>query len=125
MSGRPDERERFLPRGVDCDPRGERCGLEGRRRRDGVVVEPRDPLDRTDRGDVLRGVAEQELVLGRRATYARVGEMLQQDGQSLRAFGMVAGGVEARERRVRQDVDRTISSSSSIDATPGRARPSR
>jgi hypothetical protein len=74
---------------------------------------------------MLGGVAEQELVLGRRATYARVGEMLQQDGQSLRAFGMVAGGVEARERRVRQDVDRTISSSSSTDATPGRARPSR
>jgi hypothetical protein len=74
---------------------------------------------------MLGGVAEQELVLGRRATYARVGEMLQQDGQSLRAFGMVAGGVEARERRVRQDVDRTISTSSSRDTDSRCARPSR
>jgi hypothetical protein len=74
---------------------------------------------------VLGGVAEQELLLGRRAADARVGEVLQQDGEPLRPFGVMTGGVEARERRVGQDVDRTISSSSSSDATPGRARPSR
>ena len=52
-------------------------------------------------------------------------EALEEDGQSLRSLRVLAGGVEARERGMGQDVDRTISSSSSSDATPGLARPSR
>jgi hypothetical protein len=51
--------------------------------------------------------------------------VLEKHREPLGPFGMDAGGVEARERRVRQDVDRTISSSSASEATPGRARPSR
>ena len=74
---------------------------------------------------MLGGVTEQELLVGRRAADARVGEVLEQNCQPLRPFRVMTGGVETRERRVRQDVDRTISSSSSTEATPGRARPSR
>ena len=69
---------------------------------------------------------EPQLVLGRRAALASSSwkcssSTASRSGRS----GWCAGRVQARERRMRQDVDRTIWSSSSSDATPGRARPSR
>jgi hypothetical protein len=69
-------------------------------------------------------VAEPKLLLARRPSFTRLGESLEQYGKSLLAFRVVPGRVQLGERRVRQDVDRTISSSSSSDAAPARARPS-
>jgi len=48
--------------------------------------------------------------------------VLEQDGEPLRPLGMMAGRMEARQRRVAQDVDRTISAS--VSTSPP-ARPSR
>jgi hypothetical protein len=48
--------------------------------------------------------------------------MLEQHGDPLRPFRMMAGGMKVRERGMRQDVDRTISASVSSSAP---ARPSR
>ena len=75
--------------------------------------------------EVLWAVAEQQLIVGRRTALGPVREVLEQDGEPLLRFGMCTRGVQARERRVGQDVDRTVSSSSSSDAPPARARPTR
>jgi hypothetical protein len=73
---------------------------------------------------VLGRVAEPKLVLARPPSLTRVGEPLEQRGEPLLPFRVVPGRVELGERRMRQDVDRTISPSSSSDAAPARARPS-
>lgn len=70
-------------------------------------------------------VAEKDVLLVGRRALAGVAEMAKENGEALWRLGMVACRMEARERRVRQDVDRTISANSSSEATPGRARPSR
>ena len=74
------------------------------------------------RSDVLGRVDEPELLLGRAAPFAPHELVLEEDGQPLRPLGVVAGRVEARERGMRQDVDRTISASASRSPS---ARPSR
>ena len=74
---------------------------------------------------MLGRVAEQDLVDRGGATFAPALELLEEDGEPLRTFRMMSRGVKPRERGVRQDVDRTISASSSSDATPLRARPTR
>gem|GEM_PF-4698320 len=76
-------------------------------------------------GDVLGRVAELQLGLGRGTPLARPGKPLEQDGEPLRPLGMMARRMQLRESGMAQEVDRTISSSSPSDATPGRARPSR
>ena len=124
MSRRAHEREAAAQRRLDRSAGGERCGFEGRLRRDGVGGQPRMTADRADVREVFGAVAEQQLVLGRGAALAPVREVLEQDPEPLFRFGMRARRVQMRERGVGQDVDRTISSSSSSDAPPARARPS-
>ena len=75
--------------------------------------------------EVLRAVAEQQLVFGCGSALAPVGEVLEQDGEPLLRLGVRARRVQVRERGVGQDVDRTVSSSSSSDTPPARARPTR
>ena len=67
-------------------------------------------------------VNEEELIVGRRPSFAPYVLVLEQDGEPLRPLGVMAGGMEARKRGVAQDVDRTISASAS---TSPPARPSR
>jgi hypothetical protein len=74
---------------------------------------------------VLCAVAEQQLLFGGRATLGPVREVLEQDGKPLLRFGVRARRVEVREPRVGQDVDRTVSSSSSSGTPPARASPTR
>ena len=64
-------------------------------------------------------MARQQLLVGRRASLARIGKLLEQDGKPLRPLRMSAEHrVQARERRVCQDVDWTIFASSSSDRPP-------
>ena len=70
-------------------------------------------------------VAEEQLVLRCGAAFAPVREALEQDREPLALFGMLARLVQAGERGMGQDVDRTVSSSSSSVAPPARARPTR
>jgi hypothetical protein len=122
MAGRAHEGEAAAPRGLDRRPCRKARRLERRRRRNRVAVEPRWLRDRPDEIDVLARVYKEKLVVGRRATLAPYVLVLEQDGQPLRPLGMVAGRMQARERGVAQDVDRTISASAS---TSPPARPSR
>jgi hypothetical protein len=62
---------------------------------------------------MLLGVAEQELLVRCPAPLAPEVLVLEQDGDPLGPLGVMPGRMEARERRVRQDVDRTISASRS------------
>ena len=78
-----------------------------------VVVEPGRLGDRAHVRDVLARVAELELVLGRRAAFAAPGKVLQQSGEPFTPLRMLSGRVQASERRMGQDVDRAIPSSSS------------
>ena len=89
---------------------------------DRVAVEPLRAPDVRDPADVLRGVHEQELVLGGAPALAPDHLMLEEHGESLRPLRVVAGRMQARERRMRQDVDRTISASDSMSPF---ARPTR
>ena len=122
VARRAHEREPAAPRRLDRGPGREGRRLERRLARDRVAVEPGRRLDRTDALDVLARVNKKELVLGRRATLAPPVPMVEQDGEPLRPLGVVAGGMETRERRMAQDVDRTISASASSSPP---ARPSR
>ena len=74
---------------------------------------------------MLGRMAEENVLLSGRCALACIREVPEQDREPFGVLGVVAGRVEARERRVRQDVDWTISANSSSEATPGRARPSR
>jgi hypothetical protein len=71
---------------------------------------------------VLARVYKKQLVVGRGPALAPQVLVLEQDSQPLRPLGMVACRVQARERGMAQDVDRTISASAS---TSPPARPSR
>jgi hypothetical protein len=75
---------------------------------------------------VLTGVAEQQLLLCGGSALACGRQVLEQDGEPLGSFRMVAGRMQACERAMRQDVDaRTAAASSSRVAPPALARPSR
>jgi hypothetical protein len=64
-------------------------------------------------------MAEQELVVPCASALDEVREVLQEDGQPFLPLGMAAPGrVELGERRMRQDVDRTISAKSASDRPP-------
>jgi len=106
-------------------PRPEYGRLVRRPGRERVPVEPGRIADRADVRDVLLRVAEPKLLLGRRPSLAPLADVLEQDGEPLGPLRVVLGRVEARERGVRQDVDRTLLSSSSSGTPPARASPSR
>jgi len=125
MPGRSHECEATLQRRGDRRPGCERRGLERRLRCDGVAGEPGEGLERADARNVLCAVAEQQLLFGGCAAFVPVREVLEQDREPLLRFGMCARRVEVRQRRVGQDVDRTVSSSSSSDTPPARASPTR
>jgi hypothetical protein len=125
MAGRPHERETAAQRCLDRRPRREACGLPRRLACDRVAVEERRPVDLRDAVDVRLRVAEQKLVVAGAAPLGEAGEVLQQDGEPLLSLGMAAPGrMELGERRVRQDVDRTISATSASERSPC-ARPTR
>jgi hypothetical protein len=119
------ECEAALQRGFDRRAGRERRCLERRLRADGVGGEPREAVELADSRNVLCAVAEQQLSVGRRATFGPIREVLEQDGEPLFRFGVCARRVQVRERRVGQDVDRTVSSSSSSGTPPARASPTR
>jgi hypothetical protein len=125
VPGRPDEREAALQRSLDRRSCRERCCLERRLRGNSVGGQPRKAVDPSDACEVLCAVAQQQLVIGRRAALGPVSEVLEEDGEPLLRFGVCARRVEVRERRMGQDVDRTVSSSSSSDTPPARASPTR
>jgi hypothetical protein len=77
-----------------------------------------------DARDVLLRVAEQELFLCRGATFLPAVEMLEQRGEPFGPLWVVSGRVQARERRVRQELDRRTASASASNSAPDCARPS-
>jgi hypothetical protein len=122
VARRPHEREAAAHRGLDRRAGREGRCLERRLGGDRVAVQPRWPVDGADPLDVLSRVYKKELVVGRVPALAPPVSVLQQDRQPFRPLRVLAGGVEARERGVGQDVDRTISAS--VSSSPP-ARPSR
>ena len=82
-------------------------------------------VDRADPRDLLGAVAEQQLLLGRGAALAPVGEVLEENREPRLRLGVRARPVQVRERRMGQELDRTVSSSSSRDAPRARERPTR
>jgi len=125
MARRADEREATLERRFDRRAGGEARGLVRRLAGDRVAVEQRRPVDRRDTVEVRLCMAEEELVVAGAPTLDEVGEVPQEDGEPLLSLGVAAPGrVELGERRMRQDVDRTISATSASDRSPC-ARPTR
>ena len=125
MPGRAHERETAAERRLDRGARREHRRLVGRGRSDGVGGDPRAAGERLNAGEVLRGVAEEQLLLCCYTALDPIGEVLEEDGEPLAPLGVLARRVQAGERGVGQEVDRTVSSSSSSDAPPARARPTR
>ena len=125
MSGRAHEGEAAVERSLDRGACREGGRLVGRGRPDGVGSDPRAAGKRLNASEVLRGVAKEQLLLGGRAALGPRGEVLEQDREPLSPLGVLACRVQAGERGVGQEVDRTVSSSSSSDAPPDRARPTR
>lgn len=121
MAGRAHEREAAASRRIDRRSRRERGGLERRLARDRVAVEPDGLADGMDALYVLARVYEEELVLGRPSALAPDVLVVEKDGEPLRPVRMVAGRMEARERRMGQDVDLTVSASAST-SPPARPR---
>lgn len=121
MAGRAYEREAAAARRLDRRSRRERGRLERRLARDRVAVEPDGPVDPADALYVLARVYEEELVVGRPSALAPDVLVLEQDREPLRTVGMMARRMEARERRMGQDVDRTVSASTST-SPPARPR---
>ena len=74
--------------------------------------------------DELRPVAELELVVGRGAALAVVGEALEERCEPFPPLRVLPGRMQARKGGVAQDVDRAIRSSSSRLFSPC-ARPTR
>jgi hypothetical protein len=105
MAGRPDEREAAAERGLDRGAGRERRRLERRRGAERVAVEPDRLVDVPHEGDVLRGVAEQQLLLRRRPAFPPCAPARQQDREPLGPLGVATGRVQSSERRVAQDVD--------------------
>jgi hypothetical protein len=103
MARGPYEREAAAARCLDRRACREARRFVGRRADDRVAR--LDETELVDRGEPL--------------------DALEQDGEPLRPFRMSAeDGMQARERRMAQDVDRTISSSSASERSPW-ARPTR
>ena len=125
MSWRAHEGEAAAERRLDRRARRDGRRLVGRGRSDGVGSDPRAAGKRMNASEVLRGVAEEQLLLGRRAALGPLGEVLEEDREPLAPLGVLACRVQAGESGVRQEVDRMVSSSSSSDAPPDRARPTR
>jgi hypothetical protein len=106
VSGRPDEREGAGLRRLDRDPRRELRGLPARLGDDRVrIVEPGRLVDLCERVEVLRRVDTFDRGARCRPSLACVGERVEQDADPLRCLGMTKGRVQARERRMGQDVD--------------------
>lgn len=126
MSRRTDERESAAPCGFDRRSGCKQRRLVRRLRRDRVSVEPRRAGDFAHPLQVLRGVAPEDVLLGRRAPFAPERERRKQLAQPLGPLWMVSGRVELGERRVAQDVDARTASASSVMLVPfARAIPTR
>jgi hypothetical protein len=125
MAGRAHERETAAQRRLDRSSRREARGLARRPACDRVAVEERRPVNLGDAVDMRLRMAEQKLVVACAPSFDEVGEVLQEDGEPLLSLRMAAPGrMELGERRVRQDVDRTISATSASERSPC-ARPTR
>jgi hypothetical protein len=108
VTGRPHEREASAQRRLDRRPRRERRGLVRRLGAERVAVEPDRRVALANQLGVLRGVAEEDLFLGRGTPLAPEVLVAEQDGETLGTLRVPAGRVQSREGRVRQDVDGTL-----------------
>jgi hypothetical protein len=126
MPRRPHEREAAAARSLDRRACREARRFVGRRADDRVArLDETELVVRGEPLDVLARVTREQLVVGCSASLTCVRKPLEQDGEPLRPFRMSAeDGMQARERRMAQDVDRTISSSSASERSPW-ARPTR
>jgi hypothetical protein len=70
-------------------------------------------------------VTPKHLFLGCRPAFAPARERLQQSLEPLARFRMIERGMESREPRMRQDVDRRSASAISSSERSPRARPTR
>jgi hypothetical protein len=125
MARRPHEREAAVQGGLDRGAGREGCRLERRRGAGGVGVEQRRGREAPDVLYVLGRMTQAQVVLGRSPPLGPALEVVEQDGEARRPFRVGPGRVQARERRVRQDVDRTVSSSASSGVPFARASPTR
>ena len=124
MSGRAHEREAGRRGRLDRGAGREQARLEGRRRRDGVPVEPDRRVDRLDPLDVPPAVAALEVGAHRRLDLPTTEGLLERE-EPLRRLGMPVRRVQTREVWVAQEVDLTASASVSRSAAPPSARPRR
>ena len=124
MAGRAGQREPAALGGGDRGACCQQSGLESRLGGEGVPVEPGRFRDRPDPLDVLLRVAAENR-LDRRRLDRVVLKCLQQNRQPLLGLEVVLSRMEARERRVAQDVDRRTASASSSSDAPSWARPIR
>ena len=116
MAGRAYEREATALGGRGRGAGGEQRRLETRLGGERVAVEPGRLRDRPDPLDVLLVVAARDR-LDRRRPDLVVLEGLEQNREPFRRLGMARRRMQARERRMAQDVDRrTASASLSRDA---------
>ena len=123
---RPDEREPAALGGLDRRARGEQRRLVARLRPDGVGVEHLDPLERRDPLDVRRVVAALHGLPRRRAGLVPGPDAVEQHLEPALRLRVRARRVQARHRRVRQEVDRRTASARSSTAAPeAAARPAR
>ena len=108
VARRPHEREAAAQRRLDRRARRERRSLVRRLGAERVAVEPDRRVAVANQLDVLGGVAQEKLVLPRRAPLAPDVLVAEEDGEPLGALRMAARRVQPRHRRMRQDVDELI-----------------
>ena len=124
MAGRAGEGKAATLGGGDRGARCQQGGLEGRLGGEGVPVEPGRLGNLPDPLDVLLRVTADDR-LDRRRLDRVVLKRLQQNRQPLLGLGVALSRMQARERRVAQDVDRRTASASSSSEAPFWARPTR
>ena len=124
MAGRAGEGEAATLGGGDRGACCQQSGLESRLGGEGVPVEPSGLVDLPDPPDILVCVTAEDR-LERRRLDRVVLKRLQQNRQPLLGLGVALSRMQARERRVAQDVDRRTASASSSSEAPSWARPTR
>src|ERR687887_2651590 len=124
MPGRTHQRKAIALGGWIPPAGRQQRRLERRLRGERVAVEPGRLVDVAYPLDELLGMTPQDR-LDRRRLDLLVLERLEQHGKPLLRVGMVRRRVQARERRMAQDVDRRTASARSSSEAPFCARPTR
>ena len=110
MSGRADEREAACARRLDRSSGREQSGGRCRLADDRVGIEPTHGVDREHAFYMFTRVTPKHFVHRRGSSLGPGRKRVEQRRQPLRRLGMAERRMQARERRMRQDVDRRTAS---------------